>query len=117
MDYDPKFLLYYLITIKIYDVHDGDTINVIMNFGDYPVKMSIRILGIDTPETRAGEGRLREEKLASLKARQYVREVLGEYTMVKLKDWDKYGGRMLGEVSLPDGSILIKLLLLNLFVL
>lgn len=95
-----------VIRVKIYDVHDGDTIHVILAFGDFPVKMALRILGVDAPETRASKDRLPQEKVAGLKARDHVREVLGEYTKIKLIDWDKYGGRMLAEVYLPNGQSL-----------
>ena len=93
-----------IIRVKICDVHDGDTISVILAFGDFPVKIGIRIVGIDTPEIRSGKDKLPQEKVAELIARDHVRSILGEYAKVKLVDWDKFGGRMLAEVYMPDGT-------------
>ena len=54
---------------RIEEIYDGDTVKIIVLFGDVPVRFSLRILGIDTPEIKQGEGRLPEERLAAIKVR------------------------------------------------
>jgi endonuclease YncB( thermonuclease family) len=109
------------ISVYVYDVYDGDTINILMlsdgNRGTV-VKIAVRILGIDTPEIRGGAGRLPEEKIAGELARDHLAELLStrasksqrpkapvraRLTRVILRDWDMYGGRVLGNVLMPDG--------------
>ena len=71
--------------------YDGDTCYVIAPTLPEPLqKMSVRILGIDTPEMRA---ECEEEKKLALKGREFA----------NLK-WDKYGGRVLVDVFL-DGKL------------
>jgi hypothetical protein len=36
-----------IIYARIEDIYDGDTIKIIVLFGDMPVRFSLRILGID----------------------------------------------------------------------
>ena len=52
-----------IINARIEEIYDGDTVKIIILFGDIPVKFSLRILGIDTPEIKHGEGRLPEEQI------------------------------------------------------
>ncbi|MFS8159335.1 MAG: thermonuclease family protein [Candidatus Roizmanbacteria bacterium] len=100
-----------LVPAKVYDVHDGDTVHVLLAFGNQPVKFAIRILGIDTPEVRAGEGRLPQEKIAGLKARDYLKSILIGQVQVKIHDWDKYGGRLLGDIILLNGQSVSQVML------
>ena len=43
---------------RIEEIYDGDTVKIIILFGDVPVRFSLRILGIDTPEIKQGQGRI-----------------------------------------------------------
>jgi micrococcal nuclease len=98
---------------KINRVIDGDTVEIAVGFLPEPLppKLSIRVLGIDTPEKapRAKcEAEAEKAKLASAFTKAAVasaREI-----DVQLKEWDKYGGRVLGYVYL-DGKSLSELLI------
>ncbi|OQA61469.1 MAG: Thermonuclease precursor [Candidatus Atribacteria bacterium ADurb.Bin276] len=75
---------------KVIGVSDGDTITVI--FKEHPQK--IRIHQIDAPE---------KEQPFSNKAKQFVSNLIfGKFVNVEIEDVDKYG-RIVGEVTLPDG--------------
>src|SRR5690606_3699107 len=83
-----------IIDAKLVDVHDGDTVKVVVLYGEVPFKITIRILGVDTPEITRGRGRLPEEHDAAVKARDYLRNLLSTPLIkVKFHDWDKFGGR------------------------
>ncbi len=90
------------IEIKIVKVYDGDTIHVIVAFRDVPVRLAVRMLGIDTPELKAGKDRLKEEKIAAMVCRNYLTELLKDGAKLVIRKWDKYGGRVLGDVILPN---------------
>lgn len=81
-------------------VHDGDTVvlDVDLGFRNHIVEMPIRILGINAPELATPAGK---------EAAAFAQELLPPGTVVMLssdKDRaDKYGGRWLGELALPDG--------------
>ena len=78
--------------------YDGDTCYV-----SAPVlpgklsKMSVRVLGIDTPEIK---GKCEKEKELALIGRQTANELFRAATKIEFKDlkWDKYGGRVLSNV-------------------
>lgn len=96
-------------------VVDGDTVGFQAPFLPAPLKqeLSIRVFGVDTPEkgfraqcpseAQRGEAATQFTKtaVASAKTRQIV-----------LMDWDKYGGRVLGDVLL-DGRSLRTMLIQN----
>lgn len=101
-----------IIDAKLVDVHDGDTVKVIVLYGEVPFKISIRILGVDTPEITKGHGRLPEEHEAAVKARDYLRKILSTPLIkVKFHDWDKFGGRVLGEVFTSGGESVTSILI------
>ena len=90
---------------RIEEIYDGDTVKIIILFGDVPVRFSLRILGIDTPEIKQGEGRLPEERQASIKVRDYMRSLFpNNIAKICIRDWDKYGGRVLGDLYLQSGE-------------
>lgn len=87
-----------IIKAKVIDVYDGDTCKVIYRYGTKPIKISIRIQGIDTPEIKTPN---KYEKEAAIKIRDLVRKkILGKILYIKLIKWDKYGGRVVGDVFL-----------------
>lgn len=84
--------------------YDGDTCYIIVDeLPDKLEKMSVRILGIDTPEIR---GKCQKEKELALKAREFANKVFREAKEIEFKDlkWGKYGGRLLTNVYL-DGKL------------
>ena len=98
---------------KINRVIDGDTVEISVGFLPEPLppKLSIRVLGIDTPEKapRAKcEAEAEKAKLASAFTKAAVANA--HEIDVQLKEWDKYGGRVLGYVYL-DGKSLSDLLI------
>jgi endonuclease YncB( thermonuclease family) len=121
-----------IIYARIEEIYDGDTVKIIILFGDLPVKLSLRILGIDTPEIKHGEGRLPEEHHAAIKVRDYMRSLFQRtdkkttsfissveksnifrlnIAKICIRDWDKYGGRVLGDLFLPTGENVSEILI------
>ncbi len=96
-----------MIPALVYKVYDGDTCKVIILHGYViPMKLSIRIHGIDTPEIRCYSQQSLHpelEKKAGLFVRDYVKELLeNQIVSLQILDWDKFGGRVLGTIYLPD---------------
>ena len=82
--------------------YDGDTCYITAKTFPEPLqKMSIRILGIDTPEIR---GDCKEEKELALKGRELANELFKSAKTIRLENlkWDKYGGRVLADVYLDE---------------
>lgn len=84
--------------------YDGDTCYIIYDsLPESLQKMSVRILGIDTPEIK---GDCAEEKELALKGREFANLAFTSANKIEFKDlkWDKYGGRILSNVYL-DGIL------------
>jgi len=85
-------------------VVDGDTIDVTIDLGfDITIKQRVRVVGIDTPESRTKD---LLEKSAGLFVKEYLRMKLeGKEILIKttLGDKGKYG-RVLGEIF-TDGIL------------
>jgi len=100
---------------KVVRVVDGDTVTVEANYlpPELGSTMKVRILGVDTPE-KAPRAKCEKEAAAGLAASAFVRQTLNKASSVKIevKDWDKYGGRVLGDV-LIDGEKLSSILIKN----
>lgn len=100
---------------KLLKVADGDTIEFTVDFlpkelGD---KLSVRIYGVDTPE-KGWRAKSEKENEMGLAASDFTKKQIAaaKNIQVKLIGWDKYGGRVLGDVLL-DGISLKDLLLKN----
>jgi endonuclease YncB( thermonuclease family) len=100
---------------KITRVVDGDTVAFEADFLPEPLKkeLSIRVYGVDTPE-KGFRGQCDKEKAAGEAASAFTKKLLKEATITKVAiwDWDKYGGRVLGDIIL-DGKSLRKQLIDN----
>lgn len=89
-------------------VIDGDTVEIEAPF--LPVelkqKLSVRLFGIDTPE-KEPNAKCALENMKSLRAKLFVEQELSHAKEVRvvLKSWDKYGGRVLGDVLLDGRSL------------
>ena len=84
--------------------YDGDTCYVTAPTLPEPLqKMSVRILGIDTPEIRAD---CESEKKLALKARELANKLFSTAEKIEFANlkWDKYGGRVLVDVYLDGKS-------------
>jgi len=82
--------------------YDGDTCYVVAKtLPDNLKNMSIRILGIDTPEIR---GKCLEEKSLALQGRAFANDMFKNADNIEFRNlkWDKYGGRILADVYI-DG--------------
>jgi endonuclease YncB( thermonuclease family) len=98
---------------QILRVIDGDTVEFEANFLPEPLhqKLSLRILGVDTPE-KMPRAHCNLENLKSLNAKLFTEQEIMNATKVQvlIKKWDKYGGRVLGDVILDGMPLSQKLL-------
>jgi endonuclease YncB( thermonuclease family) len=98
---------------KINRVIDGDTVEIAVDFlpDPLPPKLSIRVLGIDTPE-KAPRAQCEAEAKKAAEASAFTKSAvaLAQTIEVEIKSWDKYGGRVLGHVLL-DGHSLSEMLI------
>lgn len=94
-------------------ITDGDTITFSAPFLPAPLKpeLKVRIFGVDTPEkgsTAKCPAEIEKGKAASEFTRQQVKNA--KVRQIAIMDWDKYGGRVLGDVIL-DGQSLRQILI------
>jgi micrococcal nuclease len=96
-------------------VIDGDTVEFKAEFLPKPLKpvLSIRVLGVDTPE-KGFRAKCPSEAEKGKSASEFTKRLVAESKVqqVSIKDWDKYGGRVLGDVIL-DGKSLSEELIKN----
>jgi endonuclease YncB( thermonuclease family) len=71
-----------------------------------PPKLSIRVMGIDTPE-KAPRAQCDAEAALAKKASAFTKDAVANALEVDIKilKWDKYGGRVLGDVYLDHQSL------------
>ncbi len=93
-----------ITSVRVVDVYDADTVTILFAHGDYIYKYKLRILGIDTPEIRSHNQLLKNH---AIKARNYVKSMLPDDKLydVKLYKWDKFGGRIIGEIFVETKSL------------
>ena len=89
-------------------VIDGDTVAFQADFLPAPLKkeLSIRVFGVDTPEKgfrAACPSEAQRGEAASAFTKHAVESA--QHRQVVLMDWDKYGGRVLGDVILNGQSL------------
>ena len=93
---------------------DGDTVAFSAPFLPDPLKkeLSIRVFGVDTPE-KGHRAQCTSEDLLGKAATNFTKDSIAnaKKLQIVLMDWDKYGGRVLGDV-LIDGQSL-RMLLIN----
>lgn len=89
-------------------VVDGDTVAFESNFLPKPLKpeMSIRVFGVDTPE-KSFRAKCDAEAKMGAASTEFTKKKVKEAkkTEIVIMDWDKYGGRVLGDVILDDHSL------------
>ena len=98
----------YKYNVKIKKVIDGDTVDVDIDlgFGVWLHKERVRIMGIDTPESRTRD---RVEKLFGLASKQKLKDLLPLSSMQVLvvEEYDAKGkfGRILGDFEIEDTRV------------
>lgn len=100
---------------KITRIIDGDTVAFEAPWLPDPLKkeLSVRVYGVDTPE-KGFRAKCPKEAERGQAATKFTQKVLSEAKVIQinLRDWDKYGGRVLGDV-IVDGKSLRTLLITN----
>ena len=96
-------------------VIDGDTVGIQATWLPAPLKpeLSIRVFGVDTPE-KGHRAQCPSEAQRGEAASAFTKAQINASSnrQIVLMDWDKYGGRVLGDVVL-DGKSLRQLLIAN----
>jgi endonuclease YncB( thermonuclease family) len=100
---------------NIIKVSDGDTIVIAAPFLPAPLKpqLAVRIFGVDTPE-KGFRAKCESENQRGLAASEFTKKLVGssQKRQVILYGWDKFGGRVLGDIIL-DGKSLRQQLITN----
>ena len=74
---------------KVCKVYDGDTVTILFDYHGKIIKLSCRLLGIDTPELRSSNPK---EKEYAIKARDFLSNLINDKVVkVHFKKFDKYG--------------------------
>lgn len=100
---------------KINRVVDGDTVDVDIDlgFGIVLTDERVRIMGIDTPESRTSD---KVEKVFGLASKERLKQLLGKEAILKTEinkdgeDMKGKFGRVLGDFLTPDGERVTKIL-------
>ena len=89
-------------------VIDGDTVAFQADFLPAPLKpeLSIRVFGVDTPE-KGFRAQCPSEAARGAAATEFTKKLIAaaQQRQMVLMDWDKYGGRVLGDVLLNGQSL------------
>jgi endonuclease YncB( thermonuclease family) len=100
---------------QILKVNDGDTIIIAAPFLPAPLKpqLAVRVFGVDTPE-KGFRAECEVENQRGLAASEFTKNAVAKSIkrQVILYDWDKFGGRVLGDIIL-DGQSLRAMLIKN----
>ena len=106
----------YEYRVKILRVVDGDTVDVDieLGFGVVLADERVRIMGIDTPESRTSD---EVEKLFGKAAKHRLEELLGETAILRTQinkngeDMKGKFGRILGDFVAPDGRMITEIMI------
>lgn len=94
-------------------VIDGDTVAFQAAFLPDPLKkeLSIRVFGVDTPE-KGFRAKCPQEDQRGQMATAFTKQAVAQAQkrQIVLMDWDKYGGRVLGDVLLNGQSLRMMLI-------
>jgi len=93
---------------QILRVSDGDTIVISARFLPAPLKpeLAVRIFGVDTPE-KGHRAQCPSEAQRGEAASAWTRQLVASGTkfQVTLYRWDKFGGRVLGDILVDGRSV------------
>lgn len=101
----PKGVTY---DAQIVRVNDGDTVVISAPFLPQPLKpeLAVRIFGVDTPE-KGHRAQCPSEDQRGQAATQFTKNAVNasQTRQVVLYGWDKFGGRVLGDIILNGQSL------------
>lgn len=101
----PKGVTY---DAQILRVSDGDTVVIAAPFLPQPLKpeLAVRIYGVDTPE-KGHRAQCPAEAQRGEMATQFTKQLVssGQKFQVILYGWDKFGGRVLGDIIVNGQSV------------
>jgi endonuclease YncB( thermonuclease family) len=93
---------------QIVRVSDGDTVVIAAPFLPAPLKpeLAVRIFGVDTPE-KGHRAQCPSEDARGKAASEFTKAAITKSTkrQVVLYGWDKFGGRVLGDIILDGQSL------------
>ena len=93
---------------QIIRVSDGDTIVIAAPYLPAPLKpqLAVRIYGVDTPE-KGHRAQCPAEAAMGNKASTWTKNLVksGKRFQVVLYKWDKFGGRVLGDILVDGRSV------------
>jgi len=93
------------------EVYDGDTLTAIYMIKKVPIKIRVRLFGIDAPELR-GKGVSKLESEVGKLVGEFVRSWIHKYSKIlyiKIQRFDKYGGRFIGDIFARENGIDVSL--------
>lgn len=106
----PKGVTY---DAQIVRVTDGDTVVIAAPFLPQPLKpeLAVRIFGVDTPE-KGFRAQCESEKQRGEAASVFTKNLVNtsQQRQVVLYGWDKFGGRVLGDIVLNGQSLRAQLI-------
>ncbi len=93
---------------QIVRVNDGDTVVIAAPFLPAPLKpeLAVRIYGVDTPE-KGFRAQCPSEDARGKAATEFTKSAIAKSLkrQVTLYGWDKFGGRVLGDIVLDGQSL------------
>ena len=97
---------------KVIRVIDGDTVDVDVDlgFGIWQKNERVRIMGIDTPESRTRD---LEEKFYGLESKKYLVDLLENETVTLVSHDKGKFGRILGELFLGESNLSVNQIMIE----
>ena len=109
---DKQGVLYDVVITR---VKDGDTVAFQATWlpDPLPKELAVRVYGVDTPE-KSFRAKCPQEEAKGQAATNFTKNAVAKSIkrQVLLMDWDKFGGRVLGDIIL-DGVSLRQMLIQN----
>jgi endonuclease YncB( thermonuclease family) len=94
-------------------VIDGDTVAIVAHWVPDPMKkeIAVRVYGVDTPEKSFRAQCAKEAELGA-KATEFTKAQIAKAKKIEVAffSWDKYGGRVLGDILLDKESLRMALI-------
>lgn len=98
---------------KVVRASDGDTIVIEAPWVPAPIKkeIAVRVYGVDTPE-KGGRAKCPAENVKGQAASAFTKKLIDEAKTIQyvLYDWDKFGGRVLGDLLIDGKSLRAQLI-------